>query len=85
MHRPASAASRCSTVRTCWSPTAREVHRRPSLTCWTKAGMGTGWGRSARRNTRPCPTGAGSMLTRADSPECSPGPCTVMLLPTVAC
>src|SRR5690349_182692 len=70
----ATAASRCSTVWIVLSPLPMAVRRSTASTSERRAGTSGFPGRSTRRNTIPCPGGAGRNATSVRAPVCSPVP-----------
>src|SRR5210317_430418 len=85
MPRPASAASRCSTVETRSAPSIRQVESVVSPTHSARAGISSTGSRSTRRNTIPQSTGAGLMVRWTSSPVCRPIPVAVIALRSVRC
>src|SRR6266516_4770268 len=70
----ATAASRCSTVWIVAAPCPIAVRRSTASTSVRRAGTSGLPGRSVRRNTIPCPAGAGRNVASVAAPVCSPVP-----------
>src|SRR5206468_10209849 len=75
----ATAASRCSTVWIVAAPCPIAVRRSTASTSVSRAGISGLPGRSVRRNTIPCPGGAGRNVASVRAPVCSPVPDTETL------
>src|SRR5205807_3592245 len=70
----ATAASRCSTVWMVVSPLPIAVRRSTASTSDSRAGTSGFPARSTRRNTIPCPAGAGRKVASVRAPVCNPVP-----------
>src|SRR5437660_3617014 len=70
----ATAASRCSTVWMVVSPLPIAVRRSTASTSDSRAGTSGFPARSRRRNTIPCPAGAGRNVASVRAPVCNPVP-----------
>src|SRR5437660_600368 len=75
----ATAARRCSTVWMVVSPLPIAVRRSTASTSDSRAGTSGFPDRSTRRNTIPCPAGAGRNVASVRAPVCSPVPETAAL------
>src|SRR6266581_101150 len=70
----ATAASRCSTVWIVAAPWPIAVRRSTASTSVSRAGTSGVPARSTRRNTMPCPAGAGRNVASVVAPVCNPVP-----------
>src|SRR6266516_3988454 len=75
----ATAASTCSTVWMVVSPLPIAVRRSTASTSESRAGTSGFPARSTRRNTIPCPAGAGRNVASVRAPVCNPVPETAAL------